>query len=221
MPLDKKLMDEAREKLFSGVVNDVLDSLDYRDQAMYSHIRPLDEDLVLFGPARTAQWMPVADVEEGENPYEGEIALVDDLNAGDVIVMACAGSMNFASWGELLSTAAAIRGAAGCVTDGLVRDVRVIREMKFPVFHGGIRPLESRRRGKIMAIDVPAEAGGVRTCRGDLVFGDVDGVVVIPSDVAKKVVELALEKVEAESVTRQELRKGLALMDVYEKYGVL
>lgn len=221
MPLNKKLLENARETLFSGVLNDILDSLDLRDQAMYSHIRPLDESLVLCGPARTGLWMPVADVAEGENPYEGEIALVDGLDAGDVIVFACAGSMNFASWGELLTTAAALRGAVGCVTDGLVRDVRMMREMKFPVFHGGIRPLESRRRGKIMEIDVPAEVGGVRTCRGDLVFGDVDGVVVIPNDIAEKVVELALEKVEAENVTRKELQNGLALKDVYEKYGVL
>ena len=132
--------------------------------------------------------MPTYSVAEGENPYEVEIALVDDLKPGDVAVFGCGGPTDrIAPWGELLSTASRARGAAGCVTDGLVRDVRQIRAMEFPVFHGGIGPLDSRGRGKMMAMDVPTECGGVLVERGDLVFGDVDGVVVIPQDIAGEV----------------------------------
>jgi regulator of RNase E activity RraA len=166
--------------------------------------------------------MPVYHVAEGENPYDIEIALVDGLKPGDVAVFACGGPTDrIAPWGELLSTAASYRGAVGCVTDGLVRDVRYIRKMGFPVFHGGIGPLDSRGRGKMMAMDVPVECGGVLVNPGDLVFGDVDGVVVVPKDIAEGVVEAALKKITSEDTTRDELARGLKLGEVYAKYGVL
>jgi regulator of RNase E activity RraA len=114
-----------------------------------------------------------------------------------------------------------MRGAVGCVTDGLVRDVRQIRSAGFPVFHGGIGPLDSRGRGKMMALDVPIACGGAPVCPGDLVFGDADGVVVIPHDIAEEVIPAALKKVDGEDHTRRELLAGALLRDVYEKYGVL
>jgi regulator of RNase E activity RraA len=120
-----------------------------------------------------------------------------------------------------LSTAAHARGAGGCVTDGLVRDVRSIRAMGFPVFSGGIGPLDTRYRGMMMEADVPARIGGVKVESGDLVFGDVDGLVIIPKEIATDVVAKAMEKVAAENMTRDELKKGLLLKEVYEKYGVL
>ncbi len=159
---------------------------------------------------------------EGENPYEIEIALVDDLKPGDVAVLDCGGpTERIAPWGELLSTASAKRGAAGCVIDGLVRDIRLIRELQFPVFHGGIGPLDTKGRAKMMARDVPVCCGGVAVSSGDLIFGDADGVVVIPQAIAPKVIEAAIAKVKSENVTRDELNRGLLLGEVYRKYGVL
>jgi len=176
----------------------------------------------LFGRARTGLYMNAYSVAEGENPYEVEIALVDDLKPGDVAVLDCGGpTERIAPWGELLSTASAKRGAAGCVIDGLVRDVRMIREMQFPVFHGGIGPLDTKGRAKMMARDVPVSCGGVAVSSGDLIFGDVDGVVVIPQAIAPQVIEAAIAKVKSENVTRDELNRGLLLGDVYRKYGVL
>ena len=151
-----------------------------------------------------------------------EIALVDSLTAGDIAVFACDGpTERIAPWGELLSTAAQVRGAAGCVTDGLVRDVRAIRSMGFVCFHGGIGPLDSKGRGEMMAKDVPVVCGGVRVEPGDLVFGDVDGVVVLPQAVAGEALRLALEKVEGEDRTRQALLDGKSLQEVFEQYGIL
>ena len=95
-----------------------------------------------------------------------------------------------APWGELLSTASRARNAAGCVTDGLVRDVRTIRGMRFPVFAGGIGPLDSKGRGIVMRIDIPVECGGDAVASGDWIFGDVDGVVVIPAAIAEEVITL-------------------------------
>lgn len=210
-----------RQHLFTAVLSDCLDAAGYRDQAMQARIRPLDESLVLCGRARTALYMEVYDAPAGENPYELEIQLVDDLKADEVPVFACGASGRIAPWGELLSTAARARGAAGVVMDGLTRDVRAIREMQFPVFAGGIGPLDSKGRGKVMAIDVPVEVAGARVAPGDLVFGDADGVVVVPRAVEDQVVAAALAKVAGENATREALARGEKLADVFKRHGIL
>lgn len=210
-----------RERLFSAVLSDCLDAAGQRHQAMHARIRPLDEALVLCGRARTALYANVYDAPEGENPYELEIRLVDDLKADEVPVFACGASGRIAPWGELLSTAARARGAAGTVMDGLTRDVRAIREMKFPVFAGGIGPLDAKGRGKVVAVDVPVEVGGARVMPGDLVFGDADGVVVVPRAVEDQVVAAALTKVAGENATREALARGEKLADVFRRHGIL
>jgi len=211
-----------KSELYTAVLSDVLDSFGYRHQAMRPFIRPLDDTKMMFGRARTGLYMNTYSVASGENPYEIEIELVDDLKPGDVAVFDCGGpTERIAPWGELLSTACCKRGAAGCVTDGLVRDVRLIRELGFPVCHGGIGPRDSAGRGKWMARDGPASGGGVEVTSGDLIFGDVDGVVIIPQAIAEKVIEAAIAKIRHENVTREELKRGLLLGEVYRKYGVL
>jgi regulator of RNase E activity RraA len=213
---------ELKSQLYTAVLSDVLDGMGYMNQAMRPFVRPLDDSLKLMGRARTGLWMNVYAVTPDENPYEHEIALIDDLKPGDVPVFGCGGPTDrVAPWGELLSTAATCRGAAGCVTDGLVRDVRQIREMAFPMFHGGIGPLDTRGRARMVALDVPTECGGVRVATGDVVFGDVDGVVVIPAAIADEAIALALAKVAAENRTRDALLRGELLQDVYARYGVL
>jgi 4-hydroxy-4-methyl-2-oxoglutarate aldolase len=213
---------ELKRTLYTAVLSDVLDGLGRTDRAMRPFVRPLDDASVIMGRARTGLWMSVFAVADGENPYEHEMTLLDDLKPGDVAVFGCGGpTERVAPWGELLSTAAKCRGAEGCVTDGLVRDVRQIRAMGFPVFHGGIGPLDSRGRAKMVAIDVPIECGGVRVEPGDIVFGDVDGVVVLPAAIADDAIARALAKVTAENRTRDELLAGRLLAEVYAKYGVL
>lgn len=214
--------DEITATLYTAVLSDVMDALGLPGRAMRPFVRPLDEGLVLFGRARTGLYLDAAAVPAGENPYEIEIALIDDLKPGDVAVLGCGGpTERIAPWGELLTTASRCRGAAGCVTDGLVRDIRHIRAMGFPVFHGGIGPLDSAGRGRMAAMDRPVHCGGVRVDSGDLVFGDADGVVVIPQDRAAAVIDRALAKVQAENATRRELLDGRLLREVYDKYGVL
>jgi regulator of RNase E activity RraA len=208
--------------LYAAVLSDVMDSLGLTNRAMRPFVRPLDDELVLFGRARTGLYMPRYAVAPGEDPYEVEIALVDDLAPGDVAVFACDGpTERIAPWGELLSTAAQARGAAGCVTDGLVRDVRAIRAMRFPVFHGGIGPLDSRGRGKMMEKDCRVVCAGVEVEPGDHLFGDADGVVVVPRAAAGEVFAKALEKAGAEDRTRDELRAGRSLREVFDRFGVL
>jgi 4-hydroxy-4-methyl-2-oxoglutarate aldolase len=221
MVVDDAVIETARAKLYAAVLSDVLDQLGYRHQVLPPQIRPLDDGLVLVGRARTGLYRDVYHVPRGHNPYALEIALIDDLKPGDVPVLGCGGSGRIAPWGELLTTASRARGATGCVTDGLVRDIKMIRELRFPVFHGGIGPLDSRGRGEVAAVDVPIECAGVTVNPGDLVFGDADGVLVVPQPVVKQALAQALEKVEGEDRTRAELEQGARLADVFAKYGIL
>jgi 4-hydroxy-4-methyl-2-oxoglutarate aldolase len=214
--------EQIAEQLYSAVLSDVLDALGRREQAMRPFIRPLDEASILFGRARTGLYANTYHVPDRRNPYELEMMLIDELRPGEVVVLACGGpTERIAPWGELLTTAARCRGAAGCVTDGLVRDVRRIRAVGFPVFHGGIGPLDTKGRAEMVAMDEPVVCGGVHVEPGDVVFGDADGVVVLPQAIAARAVQDALAKVSAEDATRSALMNGKTLREVYATFGVL
>jgi 4-hydroxy-4-methyl-2-oxoglutarate aldolase len=217
-PLDSSQL----HALSSAILSDVMDGLGLSARAMKPFVRPIDDSTILVGRARTGLYMPAYALREGENPYEVEIALVDDLQPLDVVVLACNGPTDrIAPWGELLSTAAQTRGATGCVTDGLVRDVRQIRTMGFAVFHGGIGPLDTKGRARMVERDVRVECAGVLIDPGDIVFGDIDGVVVIPRAHEHAVVDKAMVKVQDENNTRDALRAGEPLAQVFKRFGIL
>jgi regulator of RNase E activity RraA len=218
---DVDFLKKIREKLYVAVLSDVLDELGFPDQAMPPRIRPLDDALIMAGFARTGLYRDVYHVASGENPYELEIELIDDLRRDEIPVLGCGETGRIAPWGELLSTAARARGAAGCLTDGLVRDIKAIRKMRFPVFHGGIGPLDSKGRGKVVEINAPIEVARVRVEPGDLVVGDADGVVIVPRAIEGEAVARALAKVEGEDATRMELERGDKLRDVFARHGIL
>jgi regulator of RNase E activity RraA len=138
-----------------------------------------------------------------------------------VVVISTGGSKRNAPWGELLSTAALARGARGAVVDGLVRDVRRIEELGFPVFAAGIKPVDSKGRGIVIDLNVPVECAGVLVHPGDLVVADFDGVVVVPSGIVDDVLRVAKDKAGRENHSRAELLQGAYLRDVFDKYGVL
>ena len=165
--------------------------------------------------------MEVYHVADGINPYELEMDLIDSLQPDEIPVFACSNPARVAPWGELLSTTAQMRGAAGAVMDGCVRDIKAIRAMRFPVFHGGIAPLDSKGRAQVMAIDVPIECAGVPVTSGDLILGDADGLVVVPRAVEHEVLRLAEAKLTGEKDTLAELRAGKTLREVFDRYGIL
>lgn len=216
---DAKLFQLMREQLYAAVLCDALDQAGYREQAMRADIRPVYPDAVVVGRAMTVQSVDV--YEFSENSYDKEIAAVDSLKPGDVMVASTQNSTRTCLWGELLSTAAVARGANGAVIDGYTRDVRLIQRMQFPVFSTGMYPVDSAGRGAVIDFNCTVNCGGVIVHPGDLIFGDYDGIVVIPQDAARDVIEKALAKVQGENVTREELQKGATLREVYNKYGVL
>lgn len=217
---DAELFKIMEERLYSGVIADVLDDLlGLGDYCMSEKIRPVWTSGAVAGRAYPLLFADT--VRLPETPYGVEIEALDKTPEGAMVVCACHWSTNGGVWGELLSTLAKRRGARGAVMDGLTRDTRKIAEMNFPVFAAGIRPTDSYGRTLALEYDVPVECGGVRINPGDVVFADEDGVVVIPKGREEKVVARALEKAQNESKTREELRQGVPLRRVFDKYGVL
>lgn len=220
---DLDLFHFIKQHLYVAAVCDILDELGYRNQAMHQRLRPLLPDMRncgFIGRARTIEWKEVDFIDE-ENPYELEIEAVDSLNEGDVVVHSTDYNGTNAPWGELMSTIAKRKGVAGCICDSQVRDCIKIIEMNFPVYYAGIRPLDSKGRGLVVAYDVPVQCGNVLVNPGDLIFADFDGIVVIPKKVEKEVVQKAKEKVHAEDLSRKELLEGKMLSEVYDKYKAL
>jgi regulator of RNase E activity RraA len=211
----------VREHLYVPAVCDILDDLGHRHQAMHQRLRPLDpNNCTIIGRARTVRWMD-ADYVVEDDPYGLEIDLMDSLGPGDVVVHSTDHAGTNAPWGELMSTVARRNGAVGCVCDSQIRDCVRIMRMGFPVFYAGIRPLDSKGRGRVMAYDVPVRCGDVLVNPGDLVFADFDGVVVVPRTVEDEALRLAAEKAGKESDSRRDLLGGDTLRAVYQRYGVL
>jgi regulator of RNase E activity RraA len=212
-------LDWVAAHLYTGVLSDACDAVGLRDRALRPDVRPLDESRVLAGRAKTVVWGPMFHVPE--RPYDLEIAAVDSLRPGEAFVMAVGRSERIVPWGELLSTATLARGGRGAVLDGLVRDSARIRAMGLPVFCTGRRPYDSCGRGVVVAFDVPITIDGVEAHPGDLVFGDADGVVIVPRAAEAEVLARAWAKVAGEDTTRDALRAGRTLGDVYREHGVL
>lgn len=220
-PMD--LYQYMQEHFYVAAVCDVLDGLGYREQAMHQRLRPLLPDIAncgFVGRVRTMQWAAVDYVDE-DDPYGLEIEAVDALRPGDVVVHSTDYAGTNAPWGELMSTAAQVKGVAGCVCDSQVRDCVKIIEMGFPVYAAGIRPLDSQGRGRVIAYDVPVRCGDVLVHPGELIFADFDGIVVVPKDVEAEALRLTYEKITKENLTRRELLQGKSLREVYDEYGVL
>jgi 4-hydroxy-4-methyl-2-oxoglutarate aldolase len=223
MPTDDQLRTFIQDNLYVAAICDILDELGYRNQAMHHRLRPLLPDMRncgFVGRARTVRWMETDYIVE-EDPYGLEIDLIDDLKPGDVVVHSTDHAGTNAPWGELMSTIAKRNGCVGCVCDSQIRDTVKIIEMGFPIYYTGIRPLDSKGRGRVMAVDVPIRCGDVLVHPGELIVADFDGIVVIPRAAEDEVFALAQERVKAENATRADLLAGKTLREVYEKYGVL
>ena len=209
----------VEEKLSSSIISDVLDGMGIRGQAMDTTIRPVRDDMTIVGYAATLLMADLYD--HSKDTFTLQFQAIDALKEGEVMMVCSNGSERAALWGELLSTAARYRGARGVIIDGVARDISLIREMNFPVFAKGINPISSK--GRLIAVDhgCPVEMGGVMVYPGDLVVADIDGVVVVPGDKIEEVIEKALDVAARETKTRDELKKGAGLYDVFKKYGTV
>lgn len=120
-----------------------------------------------------------------------------------------------------MSTRASKLGATGAVVDGYHRDTRGILGLGFPVFSYGGYAQDQAPRGKVIDFRVSLEIAGVRVKPGDIVFGDVDGVCVIPRAAEEEVFRKALEKVQRENLVGQAIEEGMSAQDAFRKFGVM
>jgi regulator of RNase E activity RraA len=208
-----------RETLYSAVVSDALDSMGYRHQSPRVLLRPYGSEVPLVGRCKTTLWMEMyhADI----RPYELELLAVDSCRADDVMICAANGSIRSALWGELLSTASRNSGCIGAIVDGAVRDVARMRAMGFSVFARGTSVYDSQGRQRVVEMDLPIEIDGVQFNPGDLVFADLDGVVVVPREAEQEAIQRAWNKVFAENNARDAIRSGMKATDAFQQHGVL
>jgi 4-hydroxy-4-methyl-2-oxoglutarate aldolase len=214
------VLDRMEADLSSAVVSDALDRIGLRHQVMDAAVRPMVPGTRPFaGIAATLSFGPVFDVPA--EPYENQIAAIDALAPDSAVVLATGGLEGCAFWGELFSNAAIGRGARGVVMDGYHRDSAKIAEVGFPVFSMGSLPIDIAGRARVIDSACPVECGGVRVEVGDVVFADVDGVVVIPAGVVERVLQTAFEKAGSETSAREDLRRGMLLSEIWERHRVL
>jgi regulator of RNase E activity RraA len=218
MERDLRLIDRLGF-LYPAVVADCLDRRGARAQVLQPRIRPLYAAASLAGYAATVHCVEVDAVPtRREDWYRGELEAVDLLQPGDVMVVStCQASY----WGELLATASRYRGARGIVADAYTRDTLALIEMRFPTFTAGIHCADALGRIDVDAVGVTISCGGVEVVPGDLVLGDHDGVVVVPSALAEEVIGLAEEKAAGENLVREKLAEGMPVSEAFRTYGVI
>jgi 4-hydroxy-4-methyl-2-oxoglutarate aldolase len=219
MPTPGERAKQARELLYTAVLADVLDGLGHRSSALPHQIRPLANRWKVLGRAATLS--VVATAGEPALPYQVEMECVDRLRPGEVLVATTNGDLGSALWGELLSTACRARGVEGVILDGLTRDAERVLAMDFPLFAAGFSPLDSKGRLEGESFNQPIRIGDCTIRPGDWVFGDLDGVVVVPADLADMAFTKAMEKAAGENRVRAELADGKSVRETFAKYGIL
>jgi regulator of RNase E activity RraA len=224
---DPELFEIMRTELFTAVVGDVMDSLGFVHQFLPPEIRPVRDDMVLVGRA-----MPVieADYLEGDGersagplagkPFGLMLEALDALRPGEIYV-ASGAVKPYALWGELMSTRARHLGATGALLNGYARDIAGIRALDFSTFARGWYAQDQGPRGKVVDYRVPLEIGGVRIDPGALLFGDREGVLVVPRQAEQEVIERALEKARGEKLVADAIRGGMSAVEAFRTYGIM
>ena len=207
-----------REKLYTPVVGDILDQMGLVHQFLPQDIRPLRDDMKLAGKAMTVLMTDVYGKQE--KPFGYLTEALDQLEKNEIYI-AAGGTRRCAYWGELLTATARTRGAAGAVLDGWHRDTPQVLAQNWPVFSAGCYAQDSSVRTQVTQFRCPIERGGVNILPGDIIFGDVDGVLIIPQGVVEETVSLALEKASGEKLVRKAIEGGMSATEAFAKFGIL
>ena len=224
---ENELFALCRKELFSAVIGDIMDLMGRTRQFLPPQIQPLQDDMVVVGRA-----MPVLEADDtgGEGPGRTNDLLnqpfglmlraLDDLQSNEVYI--CTGaSPQYALWGELMSTAARNQGAVGAVVNGWSRDTKGILKLGFPTFSYGRYAQDQRPRGKVIDFRCGIEIDGVKIRPGDIVFGDLDGVCIVPREIEKEVIERALEKAHGEKQVFEAIKNGMKAQEAWDRFGIM
>ncbi|MGC8553444.1 MAG: RraA family protein [Phycisphaerae bacterium] len=224
---DTELFNLCRKELYTAVVGDIMDIMGYGRQFLPPNLQPLRQDMIVVGRA-----MPVVEMDDqgGEGPgrtadllnrpFGLMLKALDSLQPGEVYI--CSGSSpSYALWGELMSTAARNRGALGAVVNGYSRDTRGILALNFPVFSMGRYAQDQRPRGKVVDFRCRIKVGDVLVNPGDVIFGDMDGVCVVPRDIEVEVFTKAMEKAHGERTVFEAIKNGMLAQEAWDRFGIL
>jgi len=223
---DRELFQRIRDELFVAAVGDVLDTLGFQHQFLPAGIAPLEKSMRIVGRA-----MPVLEADvindgtRSAGPLSGKpfglmLEALDDLKAGEIYI-ATGASLRYALWGGLMSTRAQHLKAAGAILDGYVRDADEIERLGFDVFCRGTYAQDQGVRGQVIDYRCTIEIEGVRIAPGDLLFGDREGVLVIPRAVEAEAVAKALDKVRTENKVADAIRDGMSACEALATFGVM
>jgi len=224
---DDELFALIERELFTCVVGDAMDKLGLQHQFLPPHLQPLRPDMVVIGRA-----MPVLSVDVFTERIAGSanklmdksfglmLEALDDLRKNEVYVNTGSSPRN-ALWGELMSTRARKLGSRGAVLNGYVRDTKAVLKMSFPTFAFGSYGQDSAPRYKVVDFRIPIEVGQVRVRPGDIIFGDIDGVLLVPTETEDEVFSRALEKARSEKLVKKAIEEGSSAVEAFEKYGIM
>ena len=218
---DKKIFAMMREYLYTAVVGDIMDQMGYQHQFLPPQIRPLRDDMVLVGRAMTVQESDADTPEAKAMPKFGKMFdALDNLKEDEIYI--CSGcSYNYAVLGELMSMRAKYLKSGGAVINGYLRDTIGILKLDYPVFTIGCYAQDQGPRGVVTDYRMPLQVGDVLINSGDILFGDIDGVIVIPKDIVEEVLDAALATIEREDEVRNRLLNGSSLQQAYADIGAI
>lgn len=222
---DKELFRLAKEKLFVALVGDILDTLGYQHQFLSPNLKPVRNDMVIIGRAMTVLETDFFGDHLGHSkisnkPFGRMFEALDDLKQDEVYI--CSGSSHrYALWGGLMSTRALQCGASGAVVHGFHRDTNEIEKLNFPIASFGSYAQDQGVRGKVIDWRIPIEVDGVLVNDGDIIFGDRDGILIVPKEVEVQAFTGAFEKAEGENLVLEALQSGMSTVDAFEKFGIM
>ncbi len=222
---DRELFQSIRDELFTAVAGDVLDTMGYRKQFLPAGINPLRPAMKLVGRAMPVLEADIFSEEGGSGPLSRKpfglmLEALDDLKEGEVYI-ATGASLRYALFGGLMSTRAQHLNAAGAVLDGYIRDADEIESLGFTVFSRGLYAQDQGVRGKVIDYRCPIEIDGVRISPGDLIFGDREGVLIIPREAEREAIERARQKAGTENKVAEAIKGGMSACEAFETFGVL
>ena len=222
---DRELFSVIKKELYTAAVTDVMDKMGYQHQFLPAEIRPLREEMIIVGRAKTVQEADCCGeytcYKNEKNAFGCMFEALDSLTENDIYV--CTGSsLNYANFGGLMATRAMYCKAAGIVIDGYIRDTRELKDLNWPIFSRGSYAQDQGVRGRVIDYDCPIEfPNKVIVHPGDILFGDIDGVVAIPQEKENEIIEEALKKVRAENHLKDDLKNGMSTVDAFKEYGIM
>ncbi len=216
LPIPDHELCARMEKTFTAAVNDALRSRGFLFQTLPNNIMPLRDEMKVCGVAFTIKGAKNLTL-EGEMEKRAE--MLEALTPGSVAVWDTDSDDESAQWGEIMTMAAKKRGCLGAVVDGGIRDTGKILGLKFPVFCRYRSSNGMLGRFRMVDFQIPVKVGSVIVKPGDIVFGDIDGVLVVPRDIAYDVLLEAERIAFGEEDIKKQVESGSSPSEVVRNGG--